>query len=294
MSIAGGLHLAIERGVAVGCSAIQIFTRNSNQWAAKPIADEEAIAFAGARGVSGIGPVVAHGSYLVNMASPDPSLRRQSIGAFARDLERCERLSLDALIIHPGAHMGSGESRAVRRVATALDRVLRARPGGKVKVLLETTAGQGTSIGCRFEHLRDIIGVMEASERVGVCIDTCHIFAAGYDLRTPEAYEGVMEQLDHIVGLDRVGAFHLNDCKKDLGCRVDRHEHIGKGFLGLAAFRSLMNDPRFASVPMFLETPKGPDYAEDKVNLAVLRGLQRPRQRRGTERAATGARIEGQ
>lgn len=288
MSVAGGLHLAIERGVQVGCDAIQIFTRNSNQWAAKPIGDEEALAFASARKRSGIGTVVAHDSYLINLASPDPALRRRSIDAFGRELDRCERLGLDALIAHPGAHVGSGEGHGVRRVARALDRVLRERPDGRVAVLLETTAGQGSSIGHRFEHLRDIIGGMEASDRVGVCIDTCHIFAAGYDLRTPESYNDVMERLDRIVGLGKVRAFHLNDCKKDLGCRVDRHEHIGKGFIGLEGFRCLMNDPRFDSVPMFLETPKGPDCAEDRVNLALLRGmLQR---RRGRARAPAARR----
>ena len=288
MSVAGGLDRAFERGTQAACDAIQIFTRNSNQWAAKPIGQDEALAFARARRHSGIGVVVAHGSYLVNMASPDPALRRRSIAALGREMDRCERLALDALILHPGAHMGSGETRGVRRVAAALDGVLKQQPRGKVRVLLETTAGQGTSIGCRFEHLRDIIDGMEASGRVGVCIDTCHVFAAGYDLRTDAAYDEVMERFDRIVGLGRVGAFHLNDSRKGLGCRVDRHEHIGKGFLGLTAFRRLMNDRRFDGVPMLLETPKGPDNAADLVNLALLRGLRRgggSARRRGAKRA---------
>jgi len=293
MSVAGGLHLAIERGVQTGCDAIQIFTRNSNQWAAKPIAAEEALAFQSARMRSGFAAVVAHGSYLINLASPDPALRRRSIEAFSRELGRCERLGLDALIAHPGAHMGAGEAQGVRRVARALDRILSSRPDGRVAVLLETTAGQGTSIGHRFEHLRDIIGGMESSDRVGVCIDTCHIFAAGYDLRTPTAYADVMERLDRVVGLRKVRAFHLNDCVKDLGCRVDRHEHIGKGFIGLAGFRSLMNDSRFDSVPMFLETPKGADCAEDRVNLAVLRGMWPPRRETARRGKTKGARVEG-
>jgi len=281
MSIAGGVHLAVERGAKVGCDAVQLFTKSSNQWRAKPLDDQEVLAFRQSQIELGISPVVAHGCYLVNLASPDRDLYEKSTAALGEELDRCEALGIPYLVTHPGSHVGSGEEAGILRVASALDRLLAARPRHRVKVLLETTAGQGHSVGHRFEHLRGIRERLASADRVGVCIDTCHIFAAGYDLRTERGYHAVMEEFDRVVGLATVQAFHLNDCKKDLGCRVDRHEHIGKGFLGKAAFRWLMNDARFDGIPMLLETPKGDDCAEDRINLAVLRGLvgRRPARR---------------
>ncbi|HZI94933.1 MAG TPA: deoxyribonuclease IV [Patescibacteria group bacterium] len=273
MSIAGGVDLAVGRGADVGCDAIQIFTKSSNQWKAKPLAPEEVLRFKTGLVERKIAPAVAHDCYLINMASPDDALYEKSIASFGEELDRCEILGVPYLVTHPGSHVGSGEEAGIARIAGALDRLLRDRPGQRVKVLLETTAGQGSSVGHKFEHLRAILDRLVSPERVGVCIDTCHVFAAGYDLRTEKGYHEVMTSFDRIVGLDRVRAFHLNDCKKDLGCRVDRHEQIGAGYLGADAFKWLMNDSRFDDVPMILETPKGADCAEDRVNLALLRSL---------------------
>jgi len=285
MSIAGGVHLAVERGAKVGCDAVQLFTKSSNQWRAKPLDEQAILSFRQSQIERGISPVVAHDCYLINLASPDKELYEKSMAAFGEELDRCEALGIPYLVTHPGSHVGSGEEAGIGRVARALDELLAARPRHRVKVMLETTAGQGHSVGHRFEHLRGIRERLGSADRVGVCIDTCHIFAAGYDLRTERGYHSVMEEFDRIVGLSTVRAFHVNDCKKDLGCRVDRHEHIGKGFLGKDAFRWLMNDARFDGIPMLLETPKGADCAEDRVNLAVLRGLVRPR---ATKRARAG------
>jgi deoxyribonuclease-4 len=273
MSIAGGVDLAVGRGADVGCDAIQIFTKSSNQWKAKPLAPEEVLRFKAGLVERKIAPAVAHDCYLINLASPDDTLYEKSIASFGEELDRCEILGVPYLVTHPGSHVGSGEEAGIARIAGALDRLLRDRPGQRVKVLLETTAGQGSSVGHKFEHLRAILDRLVSPERVGVCIDTCHVFAAGYDLRTEKGYHEVMTSFDRIVGLDRVRAFHLNDCKKDLGCRVDRHEQIGAGYLGADAFKWLMNDSRFDDVPMILETPKGADCAEDRVNLALLRSL---------------------
>lgn len=273
MSIAGGVDLAVERAAKAGCDALQIFTRNSNQWKARPLAAAEIERFGGLLRERGIFPVVAHGSYLINLASPDPALYGKSSAALGEEIDRCAALEIPYLVTHPGSHMGSGEAEGIARIVSALDRLLDDRPDVRVQVLLETTAGQGQCVGHRFEHLRDILGGVRHAGRVGVCIDTCHIFAAGYDLRTAQGYSEVMASFDEIVGLGSVRAFHLNDCKKDLGCRVDRHEHIGKGFLGAEAFGHLLNDDRFDGLPMLLETPKGPDLKEDIENLAVLRSL---------------------
>jgi len=275
MSIAGGVDKALVRGAEVGCEAIQIFTKNNNQWKAAPLSASDASAFRAGQRETGIRAVVAHDSYLINLASPDPSLYERSVAAFDEELDRCATLGIPYLIAHPGAHVGSGLEEGIERIASALNRLLRRRDRRKVSVLLETTAGQGTSIGHRFEHLRDIIGRLRTPDRVGVCVDTCHVFAAGYDLRTRKSCQAVWREFDAIVGLEKVRAFHLNDCRRDLGCRTDRHEHIGKGFLGEDAFRWLMNDRRFDGIPMVLETPKGKDCAEDRMNLGVLRRLMR-------------------
>jgi len=287
MSITGGVDQAVHRAADAGCDAVQLFTRNSNQWRARPLDSDEVARFRSSQIEKGISPAVAHGSYLINLASPDPVLFQKSCRALAEEMDRCETLGIPFLVTHPGSHMGAGEAEGVARVASALDRVLEERPAHKVEILIETTAGQGQCVGHRFEHLRDILGAMRSAGRVGVCMDTCHVFAAGYDLRTAETYEGVMSDLDRAVGLRLVKVFHLNDCKKDLGCRVDRHEHIGRGFLGLEPFRLLLADPRLDGLPMLLETPKGKDLTEDRENLAVLRSLLEDRP---LEAARQGAR----
>lgn len=273
MSISGGLHLAVERALSVDCRALQIFTKNASQWKAKPLSDEAVETFRSAREESGLGVVFAHDSYLINLASPDPHLLEKSIAAMGDELERAERLGLPFVVSHPGAHKGDGESAGLARVASSLDTVHRRHPGLGAQVLIETTAGQGTCLGFRFEHLAAILEQVEEPDRLGVCLDTCHIFAAGYDLRTPEAYEKTMDEFQRLVGFDRLRAIHVNDSKKDLGSRVDRHDHIGEGALGIEAFRCLMQDQRLKDIPKVLETHKGPDLEEDRRNLSLLREL---------------------
>jgi len=277
MSIAGGCHNALTRGNEIGCTTVQLFTKNANQWAAKPISEEDAGLFRTTREGISYQPadLIAHDSYLINLATPDDVLWEKSIQAFGHELDRCASLGIPGLVTHAGGHMGSGEDAGLERIAQALERVLRERPGQEVKVLLETTAGQGTHLGYRFEHIGKIMSLVsdEARPRIGVCWDTCHLLAAGYDFSDKDKYEQMVEDFDRIVGLDKLRAIHMNDSKKGLGSRVDRHEHIGKGALGLEPFRLIMNDQRLASLPKVLETPKGADYAEDKENLAVLRSL---------------------
>jgi deoxyribonuclease-4 len=217
--------------------------------------------------------VFAHALYLINLATPDGTLWHKSLDALTDDLERCERLGLPGLVIHPGSHRGSGEEQGLTRISGALDQVHSRLPGYAVQVWLETTAGQGDHLGYTFGQLRAMIDGVAQPERLGVCFDTAHVFAAGYDLRDSSGYESTWSAFDDELGLDRLRAIHLNDSKRDLGSRVDRHEHIGKGLLGLEPFRLLVNDPRFRGVPMTLETEKGPDLAEDRENLAVLRSL---------------------
>jgi deoxyribonuclease-4 len=292
MSIAGGLDLAIERGAAIGCSAIQIFDKSNSQWAARPVGEDEVARFKTARARSGIEPVVAHASYLINLCSHDDALYRKSIEAVVEELERCTRLDLEWLVVHPGGHMGEGEDFGIRRMASAIDLIHSRVAAGGAGIALETTAGQGTVIGHRFEQIAAILASVKRPERLGVCLDTCHVFAAGYDLRAPKTYAETWRRFDGEIGLDRLRVVHVNDSKKDLGSRVDRHEHIGKGFLGLPAFRLLMNDPRLRSLPLLLETPKDEKtYAEDVMNLNTLIGLVEGRQtgRRTRVASAGGA-----
>jgi deoxyribonuclease-4 len=272
-SIAGGVEKSLERGQEAGCDTIQIFVKTPNRWASKPIAAENIDAFKEAVAETGIWPVFAHSLYLINMATPDDALWRKSIDALVDDLERCEQLELPGLVIHPGSHVGAGEETGLARIADALDEVHARLPGYAVQVWLETTAGQGDYLGYRFEQLRAMIDGVKEPERLGICFDTAHAFAAGYELRDREGFEATWDQFNAVLGLDRLRAIHLNDSKRELGSRVDRHEHIGKGVLGLEPFRFLLNDPRFLGIPMTLETDKGPDLAEDKENLAVLRSL---------------------
>ena len=273
MSIAGGVGNAFLEGKKVGCDAIQIFTKSSRQWASKPYTNEEIEQFHIHRKETGIGVVVAHDSYLLNLASPDTAMRRRSIAAFMDEFERCEILGVTNLIAHPGAHLGAGELEGIKTIARSLDEVHKACPGYRAKVTLEITAGQGSCLGYRFEQIARMIDAVKESERLRVCFDTEHAFAAGYDIRTKEGYDRTFGEFDDIIGLDLLAAFHLNDSKKELNSRVDRHEHIGKGCIGVEAFRMLMNDRRFLGLPMCLETHKGPDLKEDRENLQLLRSL---------------------
>jgi deoxyribonuclease IV len=272
MSIAGGIHRAFERGSLVGCRTLQIFLKNSNRWDARTLTEDDRMLYRAAQEKTGLKPVVAHISYLINLASPEPSLWERSLKGFIEELERANYLSVPCVILHPGAHMGAGEEKGVLRVADALKRAL-SEIAPPVRILLENTAGQGSSLGHRFEQLAAILDSVPDSTRIGICLDTCHLFAAGYDIRTAEGYFKTIEKFKRLIGIKKISAFHVNDCKKDLGCRVDRHTHIGQGFIGLEGFRSLMNDQRFVLIPKILETPKGEDLKEDLMNLATLRSL---------------------
>ncbi|MBI3267859.1 MAG: deoxyribonuclease IV [Planctomycetes bacterium] len=272
LSIAGGLHHALEEAVEVGCATLQIFTKSNSQWRAKPLTDADVETWRATWTRTGVRNVVAHDCYLINLASPDEALWRKSLAAFRHEMERAERLGLESLIMHPGAHVGSGEETGLARVAQAFDLLHADTRGYRLRVLLETTAGQGSTLGRRFEQLAALLARVKDPDRLGVCFDTCHVFAAGYDFRTPSGYKKVMREFDRMVGLDQIRAFHLNDSKGELGSRLDRHEHIGRGKLGLEAFRSLLNASRFRKVPMILETPK--EGGMDLVNLRLLRGLR--------------------
>jgi deoxyribonuclease-4 len=256
LSIAGGLPRAVDRAVASKCEALQIFTKSAGQWRARPIPADEIALFRRRVRDTGIQPVVAHNSYLINIASATELLRQQSLAALGEELDRAEALGLDGLVMHPGSYTNSSEQQGLDLIADGLRELLRARPRAKTKVLLEHTAGQGTNLGHRFEHLAYIIERLKKSARVGVCLDTCHLLTAGYDMCSDAGYEATFAEFHRLVGLDRIKVFHLNDSKKPCGSRVDRHEHIGRGCLGLGPFRRLLNDPRFASLPMLLETPK--------------------------------------
>ena len=273
MSIAGGVDKSLILGKTVDCDAIQIFTKSSRQWAAKPYTKEEIELFDLNRKATGITTVIAHDSYLLNLGSPDDTLRKRSVAAFIDELERSEILGVSNLVAHPGSHGGAGEDQGIKTIAHSLDEVHKACPRYNVKVTLEITAGQGSNLGYRFEQIARMLDATKENERVRVCFDTEHAFAAGYDIRTKEGYQRTFAEFDEAIGLDRLAAFHLNDSKKEFNSRVDRHEHIGKGHIGVEAFRFLMNDKRFWNLPMCLETPKGPDLAEDRENLTLLRSL---------------------
>lgn len=256
LSIAGGLPRAVDRAVASRCEALQIFTKSAGQWRARALPPDEIERFRRRVAETGIRPVVAHNSYLINLATAQPELRAQSVAALGEELDRAEALGLDGLVMHPGSYTSGTEADGLRLIAEALERLLDERPHAKTRILLEHTAGQGTNLGHRFEHLAEIIDRLAGTPRVGVCLDTCHLLAAGYDICSPEGYAATFDAFDRIVGMARIRAFHLNDSKKPCGSRVDRHEHIGKGCLGLEPFRMLLNDPRFAGHAMLLETPK--------------------------------------
>lgn len=274
----------MERAAEAGCQCLQLFTKNCSQWSAKEISPAEIELFRQTLCHHAIEHTLVHDSYLINLASPDDVLWRRSIDAFAIELRRAEQLGIPYVVTHPGAYTCGDEQAGLRRVAAGLDEVHRLVGPLRARCLLETTAGQGTCLGHRFEHLAAILDQVQSPQRVAVCFDTCHVFAAGYPLARPDDYAATMEQFDRLVGLGQIKAFHLNDSKRELGSRVDRHEHIGQGHLGLEAFRNLLNDPRFATIPMYLETPKAPKDSLDwdRDNLQRLRGLLRKPARRGT------------
>lgn len=305
MSIAGGFHKAVERAAAVGCDCVQLFThspsqwaikavtpghekalqfgefltKNNNQWAAKPLSNQDLEDFKKCLKQTGIKHPVAHDSYLINLASPDDVLWKKSIDAFKHELERAEALELIGVVMHPGAYVSSTPEAGLQRIVAALDQIHRATAGFSTLTLLETTAGQGSTLGAKFEELAWIIDHAKHPERLGVCVDTCHIFAAGYPLIEAADFKATFAEFDRLIGIERIKAFHLNDSLKPLGSRVDRHAHIGRGHLGLEPFRHLLNDKRFAKVPMYLETNKGEEDGEqlDAINLRTLRGLVTPK-----------------
>ena len=275
MSIAGGYHNAVEAAAECKMDCVQLFTKNNNQWRAKPITDAEAERFRGALDALGVSHPISHDSYLINMASPDKALWKKSVDAFVVELLRAEQLGIPYVVAHPGAYTTSSEEAGIKAIVRALDEVHRQTKGIAVKCLLETTAGQGSNLGWQFEQLAAMLEGVQNPERLGVCFDTCHVFAAGYAMDTEKAYKDMMRQFNRLIGVKQIKAFHLNDSKKPLGSRVDRHEHIGRGEMGRAPFKHLMNDRRFRRTPMYLETPKGErnGTAWDVINLRALRRM---------------------
>jgi deoxyribonuclease IV len=270
MSIAGGLPRAVDRAALHGCEALQIFTKSAGQWRARPLPADEVRAFRRRLDDTGIAPAVAHASYLINLAARDGSLRAQSAAALVEELERADTLGLAGVVLHPGASTVGDEAGGLQRIAHALVAVFRARVRGRARVLLEHTTGRGTLLGSTFEQLARIIELLDGSPRVGVWLDTCHLFAAGYDIVSDTGYKDVFDWFDRTIGFDRLCGFHVNDSKAPLGSRIDRHEHVGKGQLGLEPFRRLVNDRRFAGLPMLLETPKTERNARTSVALDAL------------------------
>ena len=284
MSVAGGVSKAVDRAVVHGCEALQIFSKNANQWKAKPLDAAEIAAFRRRIDETGITPVVSHASYLINLATTAPALREPSIAAFVDELDRAESLGLLGVVIHPGTCTAGTEDDALRLIADAIRTAFRTRRRGRTMVLLEHTAGQGRTLGYRFEHLAAIIGHLDGSPRIGVCLDTCHLVASGYDIAGDAGYHDTFDAFGRIVGFDRLKVFHGNDSKKPCGSRVDRHEHIGEGCLGLEPFRRILNDARFAGLPILIETEKSKTSDRAGVIHADpldVRNLERLRRLRG-------------
>lgn len=274
MSIAGGVFNAFLEGERKGCRTIQIFVKSSNQWQAKPLSSDEISRFESEQKRTGIKPVVAHDSYLINLASPDRALLEKSRKAFLVEMERCQALGINFLVTHPGSHLQSGESEGIKRIAESIDWLVEHTRDFGVYITLETTAGQGSNLGYKFEQIAEMIAISKYPERCRVCFDTAHAFAAGYDISTPDGYNQTWSEFDRIIGRNMLAVIHLNDSQKGLGSRVDRHEHIGKGEIGLDAFRMIMNDPRLIGIPKILETPKGDSDEMDEANLNILRKLE--------------------
>lgn len=273
MSASGGVDKALARGEAIPVESLQLFSKNERQWIAKPLDPDVVERFHAEVERTGITKLVVHDSYLINLASPKPDILEKSIPAFTDELQRCDTLGVPYLVTHPGAHTGSGGEAGIARFARSLNEIFEAMPDNPTMTLLETTAGQGTTLGRSFEEIAAIIDQVEDTSRVGVCLDTCHIFAAGYDFRTPELYATMMAEFDATVGLDRLKVIHLNDSKNPLGSNKDRHDHIGAGEIGLDGFRQFVNDPRLAGLPGILETEKDDDGENDRRNIATLRSL---------------------
>lgn len=272
-SVSGGIHTAFERAASIGCTTMQVFVKNANQWYGKPCTNDDVSKYHEAESQTHIHPVIAHAAYLINLCASNPAIRTKSREGFLDELRRCEMLGIKALVVHPGAHVGTGEDEGIKCIAESLNAVHEQTNNFRTLSTLETTAGQGTTLGYRFEHLRRIIDLVEDKARVAVCIDTCHLFAAGYPVHTREGWEATMREFDQIIGLDRLVAIHVNDSMKPFGSKRDRHEHIGKGVMGLDGFRALMNDERLVSVPKILETDKSEDLHEDVENMSVLKAL---------------------
>ncbi len=271
VSISGGVYNAIANGEKIGAAAIQIFSKNQTRWVAKPLSDEDAEKFKTAWQNSTIKEVVIHDSYLINLGSPKEETLQKSRVTFLDEIARAEKLGIGYLVFHPGSHLNSGEETGLQKIAESLNLIINQTPDYKVRLLLEVTAGQGTNLGYRFEQLSSIIEQVENKKRMGICLDTAHIFAAGYDIRTTETYQNTMAQFDSVLGLDNLFCIHLNDSKKELGSRVDRHNNIGGGFIGIEPFRMIVNDPRLVKVPKILETPGGEE--EFMKNLALLKSF---------------------
>ncbi|MCX7798019.1 MAG: deoxyribonuclease IV [Melioribacter sp.] len=271
--LTNGPSSAIDVAEKLGFTAIQIFTKNNNQYFAKDLTADEINNFKNKLQNSNVKFVVTHDSYLINLCAKDSDGLKKSRAAFIKELERCEQLGIPHLNFHPGAHGGIGEEDGLKLIAESLNYIHDKTKGYKVKSMIETTAGQGTALGYKFEQIRKIIDMVEDKDRISVCIDTCHIFAAGYNIKDPKEYKSVIKEFDEIIGLDRLQCIHMNDSKKELGSRIDRHEHIGKGFIGLEGFANIMNDKKLERVPKILETPKEKDQKEDLENIKILISL---------------------
>ena len=273
MSIGGGVHMAIDRACSINCTAMQMFVKNNVQWFARPLRPEEIFSFLEHRQRGQLLSVFAHANYLINLAATNPDFHANSIRALSEELTRADQLDLPFLVLHPGAHLGAGEEAGLDKIISSIDRVFRKTPKIRTRIALETTAGQGSSLGYVFEQIAHIIDNAREPERLAVCLDTAHVFAAGYDIGSEPATRRMFREFDRVVGLNRLAAIHLNDSKTARGSHVDRHEHIGKGKIGLAAFRLIMRDQRLRKIPKVLETPKGKDLREDVENLKTLRAL---------------------
>jgi deoxyribonuclease-4 len=277
MSIGGGVHTAIERGCSIKCTAIQMFVKNNMQWFARPLTREEIRAFLNHAQRGELLSIFAHANYLINLAATNPQFLENSIRALSEELTRANQLELPFLVLHPGAHLGAGDEAGLEKIVASINRVFRKIPKMKTRIALETTAGQGSCLGHRFEQIAYIIENVQEPERLCVCLDTAHVFAAGYDIGSEAGVKKTFREFDRVIGLERLAAIHVNDSKTARGSRVDRHQHIGKGQIGLDAFRFIMSQPRFRNIPKVLETPKGKEMREDVINLRKLRSMARPR-----------------
>ena len=271
ISIAGGVDKALLRGSKIGCSTIQIFTKNNNRWKANPLLKDNIKRFIALSEKTKINRIFAHTSYLINLSSPNKTMFRKSYKSFFEEIERCEILQIPYIVVHPGSTLGKSLEAGIDTISEAFNKILSEKKDTDVMICIETTAGQGSSIGFRFEHIAEILE--KTDNRIGVCIDTCHIFAAGYDFRDKKSYNKTFKKFNEIIGFKNLKVIHINDSKRELGSRIDRHEHIGEGYIGIKAFELLMNDAKLRGIPKILETPKGPDMKEDIVNMNKLIGL---------------------